>query len=249
MLQPPWQAGIARKVIGGLGHTGDGGTSGMETSPHNRGRSGSGSSDGDSVLENTNEGTGSRAGGGGMGKRALKPAPGEGRRSGTCEQEEGGEQGDEGEGEAGDWFEINRSPNSSPVPGAVTGQCSEAPGAANGCSVAAAGGARPAPATDAAVPAGRRGEARRRIEAARVSATSAAAAGMPDVPDGLKDGVESCLEEACAAFQTSIRRAVLNYILLDRGQRDRVGTSEASVDPRAALVTPGRRPTLERFSW
>lgn len=248
MLQPPWQAGIIRKVIGGLDRTGVRGTSGdgIWTSHHNRGRSGgssdSGSSDGGSGFENSNGRAGSRTGGV-AGKRAQKLATGEGRRSGGGEEEVEGEEGEEGEAEAGDWFEINRSPNSSPVPGAVTGQGSAAQGAADGAGAAAAGGARPAPAADAAVPAGQRGEARRRLEAAGVSGVSSSASGMPDVPDGLKDGVQSCLEEACAAFRTSIRRAVLNYILLDGGQRDRVGTSEAlpcAAEPRAVLVASRR---------
>ncbi|CAM9985812.1 unnamed protein product [Scytosiphon promiscuus] len=50
-----------------------------------------------------------------------------------------------------------------------------------------------------------------------------APSGMPDVPERLKAGVESRLEEACDAFRGSIRRAVLNYVLLDAGQRNRLG--------------------------
>lgn len=44
------------------------------------------------------------------------------------------------------------------------------------------------------------------------------------VPEGLKEGVQSCLDEACDAFRMSIRRAVLNYVLLDAKQRNRLGT-------------------------
>lgn len=43
------------------------------------------------------------------------------------------------------------------------------------------------------------------------------------VPEGLREGVNNCLEGACEAFQRSVRRAILNYVLLDAGQRERLG--------------------------
>lgn len=45
-----------------------------------------------------------------------------------------------------------------------------------------------------------------------------------EVPGVFKERVEAFLEEACSAFRGSVRRAVLNYVLLDRGQRHRLGT-------------------------
>lgn len=56
--------------------------------------------------------------------------------------------------------------------------------------------------------------------------------GMPEVPQGLKAGVETRLEEACDAFRGSIRRAVLNYVLLDAGQRDRLGAENRTTQER-----------------
>lgn len=48
-----------------------------------------------------------------------------------------------------------------------------------------------------------------------------------EVPDALVEGINVCLEEACDTFRRSIRRAVLNYVLLDKGQRVRLGESDA----------------------
>lgn len=66
-------------------------------------------------------------------------------------------------------------------------------------------------------------------------------AGRDEVPDALKNGVGTCLDEACDAFRKSIRRAVLNYVLLDAGQRHRLGAF--------LEVTRDRRPcsTLQAF--
>lgn len=57
------------------------------------------------------------------------------------------------------------------------------------------------------------------------------AVALPEIPEALKAGVESRLEETCCAFRTSIRRAVLNYVLLDARQRDRLGTSSPPPPP------------------
>lgn len=46
-----------------------------------------------------------------------------------------------------------------------------------------------------------------------------------EIPEALAEGVDICLEEACDTFRRSIRRAVLNYVLLDKGQRVRLGAS------------------------
>lgn len=48
-----------------------------------------------------------------------------------------------------------------------------------------------------------------------------------EIPDVLRAGVSQCLDEACVAFCRSVRRAVLNYVLLDAGQRHRLGGSNA----------------------
>lgn len=48
-----------------------------------------------------------------------------------------------------------------------------------------------------------------------------------EVPDVLRAGVSECLDEACKAFRRSVRRAILNYVLLDAGQRHRLGASDA----------------------
>lgn len=45
------------------------------------------------------------------------------------------------------------------------------------------------------------------------------------IPEELKEVMQRCLDEACEVFQWSIRRSVLNYVLLDAGQRKRLGTS------------------------
>lgn len=45
------------------------------------------------------------------------------------------------------------------------------------------------------------------------------------IPEELKEGMQRCLDEACEVFRWSIRRSVLNYVLLDAGQRKRLGAS------------------------
>lgn len=44
-----------------------------------------------------------------------------------------------------------------------------------------------------------------------------------ELPEKWKDGVEGCLKEASKEFQRSIRRSILNYVLLDPGQQERLG--------------------------
>lgn len=56
-------------------------------------------------------------------------------------------------------------------------------------------------------------------------AAKRAAARQLGLPEGLRAGVASCLEDVCVTFRRSIRRAVLNYALLDAGQRNRLGES------------------------
>lgn len=48
------------------------------------------------------------------------------------------------------------------------------------------------------------------------------------VPKRLRAGIDSCLEEACVTFRRSIRRSVLNYALLDAGQRNRLGEVQSN---------------------
>lgn len=57
-----------------------------------------------------------------------------------------------------------------------------------------------------------------------------------EIPEALAEGVDVCLEEACDMFRRSIRRAVLNYVLLDKGQRVRLGASDAMQISRTSMT-------------
>ena len=243
-LQPTWQAGIVRKVLDGLKC--GGGRNHLRGD--NSDRRGGGTSEGSSCSGDSSgpEDAGDAAGT----ESAAAAAAGEGA--------EDGEDAEEGE-EDQDKFEVTATPGRSPRLAGSTvtrvGQGSDlsraGDGGCGGGASAVVGGEHPASPTAtpaAATPAeNNAGATTRRQEGqaaagagvgGAVAAAAAAAAGMPEIPDCFRPGVESRLGETCAAFQTSIRRAVLNYVLLDAGQRDRLGTGRDAAGRANSLIDP-----------
>lgn len=219
VLQPPWQVGIVRKVLDGLKHEDNGRLDG-ETSEHS-------SCEDNSSLEEDNHhdaATGGRRNNNQHGSTAVGTA---GQGGGTAADIE--EELEDGEEE--DQFEVDGPPNDSR--GRVFSSASRAAtrsrnlggggttaGVVVGDEIPATTGLAATPIDPPVATAKRKGA---RVPADKTGGVGGAL-GLPQVPDKLKVGVESRLEETCDAFRTSIRRAVLNYVLLDAGQRDRLGT-------------------------
>eukprot|EP00752_Nemacystus_decipiens_P012854 g11381.t1 len=235
-LQPPWQAGIVRKVLDGLHRPGGGGGGdddgySLSSNGYHGRRAGTpeSSCSGDSGPEDAGGAAGRRAGSG------ATAAAAEGCSAGG----EGADPDDEEEGE--DKFEVSAGLGSPRLAGSMAtrvgqrlepartgggggGRGGSAPVATDGEKVAppAASTATATPTMKAAIVAPRRQEEGDTVKAG-ARARGAAAAGMPNIPERFRASLESRLGETCDAFQTSIRRAVLNYVLLDEGQRDRLG--------------------------
>ncbi|CAB1120679.1 unnamed protein product [Ectocarpus sp. CCAP 1310/34] len=242
VLQPPWQAGIVRKVIHGLSGRGGGGggcggcnTSGCHTGT-SRGRDVEKSNDEeDTSSESDNAGAGvwgigggrySRPGGKGVEGTGTENVP-------TKDAQDGGEgEGEEEEGEEGDLFEVHVE---GPSPLAKTAQHKVPP-------LAVTSGRDHPPQSPTTNSSGGRGvgggasvfssrvnraaDTAKRLRARTPRGVVGPGPGevrMPELPGGWKAGVEARLEETCESFRSSIRRAVLNYVLLDAGQRDRLG--------------------------
>lgn len=215
-LQPPWQTGIVRKVLDGLGRRG-GSLDALDVVRRGGSRESRYSGDSSSVED------------------AEKAA---GHRPGIIA---GGAEGNDPEDEEGeDKFEVPAAPNNSAHLARPTtrrvGQDSVAPSRAShdghgdgsvvveGKAVASQTASLAATPKQAATVAADKQQGEQ-VTARGVAAvgTAAAEGGMPEIPDRFRAGVVSRLAETCDAFQTSIRRAVLNYVLLDAGQRDRLG--------------------------
>ncbi|CAM9601528.1 unnamed protein product, partial [Ectocarpus fasciculatus] len=248
VLQPPWQAGIVRKVLHGLSGRVGGGGGGCNTSGHHNGPSRGwdvqrGNDEEDTSSESDNAGAGG-IGGGRYNRPGGKDVEGTGTENiPATNAQEGGEEEEEEEeeGEEGDLFEVNvegpapaaKTARPQVPPLAVTGDRDHPPqspktnsgggrGVGGGGSVFSSGvdGAPRATAFNRAANTAKRSRARTPRE---VVGRGAEGVRMPEVPDGWRAGVETRLEETCEAFRASIRRAVLNYVLLDAGQRDRLG--------------------------
>lgn len=248
MLQPPWQAGIIRKVLHGLSGRGGGGGGGGCTSGHHNGTSRGWdvekcNDEEDSSSESDTAGAGVGGVGGGRHNRpGGKDEEGTGTENIPAKDAQEGGEGEEEEGEEGDLFEVHvegpapaaKTARPQVPPLAVTSSRDQIPqsrrtNSGGGRGVGSGGslfrnrvdGAPGATALNRAANTSKRWRAR----------TPGGVVGpgpgvrMPKVPDGWKAGVETRLEETCEAFRASIRRAVLNYVLLDAGQRDRLGAN------------------------
>lgn len=220
-----------RKVLQGLRRGGGGDGDGYGLSGHDNDRHGGvskSSCSGDSSLEDAEDASGYKPGGRAGGAPRAEGAAATAEEGPGADPEE-----DEEDGEDGDKFEVDGPPNSPHLAGSTlrAGQGLGPPrgasdGGRGGASAVIFDGEAVAPRTNsaaAAIPtiptAAAQGKA-----GARAATREAAAVGMPEVPDRFRAGVEFRLGETCDAFQTSIRRAVLNYVLLDPGQRNRLGT-------------------------
>lgn len=228
-LQPPWQAGIVRKVLDGLDRGRGNNPRGHDNNGRRGGRSDR-SSDGGSCSEDVEGTTGGKPG-----NRACR-RPAETESAAVGEGAEARDDDPEEDEEGEDKFEASAAPSSAHLAGSImmrAGQGSEptrASGGGGGTLVGVDGETEVSPtmssaatSTDkTAVDVAKRQA--RQVAAGAGAAAMATAAGMPEIPDRFKAGVESRLGETSDAFQTSIRRAVLNYVLLDAGQRNRLGT-------------------------
>ncbi|CAM9159174.1 unnamed protein product, partial [Ectocarpus sp. 8 AP-2014] len=250
VLQPPWQAGIVRKVIHGLSGRGGGGGGGggrCNTSSRHSGtprgwdvEKSNDEEDTSSESDNGGAGVGG-IGGGRYSRPGGKDVGGTGTENIPAKDAQEGGEGEEEEGEEGDVFEVHVE---GPAPVAKTAQHkvphlamtsggdqppqSPTTNSGGGRGVVGGGsvfisrvdGAPRATAFNHAANTAKRSRAR---TPRGVVGPGPGEARMPEVPDGWKSGVEARLEETCEAFRASIRRAVLNYVLLDAGQRDRLG--------------------------
>ncbi|CBJ27106.1 similar to Dynein heavy chain 3, axonemal (Axonemal beta dynein heavy chain 3) (Ciliary dynein heavy chain 3) [Ectocarpus siliculosus] len=254
VLQPPWQAGIVRKVVHGLSGRGGGGGGGCGGGGCNTSGRHSGTPRGwDLEKSNDEEDTSSESDNGGVGVRGIgggrysrpgcKDVGGTGTENIPAKDAQEGGEGEEEEGEEGDVFEVHVE---GPAPVAKTAQHkvpylavtsggdqppqSPTTNSGGGRGVVGGGsvftsrvdGTPRATAFNRAANTAKRPRAR---TPRGVAGPGPGEARMPEVPDGWKAGVEACLEETCEAFRASIRRAVLNYVVLDAGQRDRLGIS------------------------
>lgn len=218
-LQPPWQAGIVRKILDGLDHGGGGKSPSGHDSTRHRGTSHS-SSDSSSGADDIEDEAGCKQGNRG-GRRPT------GTESSATTGE--GAEAEEAEGGGGK-VDVGAAPSSAPRAGSTTPRSGQGwePARNSG-----GGGApfavektteEPPTASPAATRTCKAAAVTLRHQEGQVTAGAGAAAGMPGIPERFRAGVESRLGETCHAFQTSIRRAVLNYVLLDAAQRDRLGT-------------------------
>eukprot|EP00903_Cladosiphon_okamuranus_P012758 g11926.t1 len=228
-LQPPWKAGIVRKILAGLDRDDGNNPRGHDNSNRSVVRSDS-SSDGDSCSVNLADTPGGKSGI----RTGRSPAGTESAAvpQGAEATDDDPEEDEEGE----DKFEVGAAPSSGHLAGstmmcAVQGlEPARVSGGGGGTlvgvgvdgEIVASPTKSPAAAsTDKTVIDAAKRQARHVTQGAGPGAV--AAAGMPEIPDRFKAGMEARLGETCDAFQTSIRRAVLNYVLLDAGQRGRLG--------------------------
>lgn len=235
-LQPPWQAGIVQKVLDGLkradvgGGGGDSGGCGRRNLGGRGNNTGDGTSDSSYSAESGPDDAENVVG--------YKPGGRTGRSAAGTESTaagDGAQVDPEEDEEDGDKFEVNDPPGSPGLAGSTMRLRREleperASERGRGDAVVVVGGEAAAslPASLTPTPTRTRVPVAKRREAQGAALggggrREVAAMGMSEIPDRYKEEVKARLCETCDAFETSIRRAVLNYVLLDPGQRDRLG--------------------------